>query len=220
MDWQAVMVSLQLASCTTLLLCLLGIPLAYWLAMSRWPGRFVIQAVVALPLVLPPTVLGFYLLLLLGPRGPVGGLFEAWTGRSLAFSFPGLVVASMLFSLPFAVRPFVVGFASIDRRLLEASWVLGESHWGTFWRVAVPLGWPGIVAGAVLAFAHTLGEFGVVLMVGGNIPGVTRTVSIAIYDEVQAMQYDRAAWASGLLLLVSFLAMASTYLVERRTWAI
>jgi molybdate transport system permease protein len=210
----------QLAICTTIILCAVGIPIAYWLAISQWQGKFLIEAFIALPLVLPPTVLGFYLLLMLGPRGPVGGIVQAWTGRSLAFTFPGLVVASMVFSFPFAVRPFVVGFAAVDRRLLEAAWTLGESGWGTFWRVALPLAWPGILAGMVLAFAHTLGEFGVVLMVGGNIPGVTRTVSIAIYDDVQAMQYERAAWAAGFLLIISFLAMASTYVLQRRTWTL
>ncbi len=220
MDGQALSVSLQLAAWTTLILFVLGIPLAYWLATSPWQGKFFIEALVALPLVLPPTVLGFYLLLLLGPRGPVGQWVQAWTGSALAFSFPGLVVASVISGLPFAVRPFVLGFASVDRRLLEASWTLGETRWGTFFRVVLPLSWPGIVSGLVLAFAHTLGEFGVVLMVGGNIPGVTRTVSIAIYDDVQAIQYTRAATAAGFLLVTSFVAMACTFALQRRTWTL
>jgi molybdate transport system permease protein len=216
MDWEALWLSLRLATCTTLLLCALGLPLAWWLAASRWRGKFLIEAVVALPLVLPPTVLGFYLLLALGPRSPLGGAYEALTGRLLPFSFPGLLVASVLYSLPFAVRPFVVAFAGVDRRLLEASWCLGVSRAGTFFRVVVPLSWTGILTGIILTFAHTLGEFGVVLMVGGNIPGQTRTVSISIYDEVQALNYDAAGRMALLLLGCSFAALALTYALQRR----
>jgi molybdate transport system permease protein len=216
MDWGAVWLSLKLASCTTLLLCVLGLPLASWLAASRWRWKFVVEAVVALPLVLPPTVLGFYVLLALGPGSPVGRAWESLTGRLLPFSFPGLLVASVLYSLPFAVRPFAVAFAAVDRRLVEASWCLGVSRIGTFFRVVVPLSWTGILTGIILTFAHTLGEFGVVLMVGGNIPGQTRTVSISIYDDVQALNYDAAGRTALFLLVCSFTALALTYALQRR----
>jgi molybdate transport system permease protein len=209
MDWAAVWLSLKLAACTTLVLLVLGLPLAYWLASSRWRFKFLVEAVVALPLVLPPTVLGFYVLIALGPNSPLGRGYEALTGRLLPFSFAGLLVASVLYSLPFAVRPFAV-------RLIEASWCLGVSRVGTFFRVVVPLSWAGVLAGVVMTFAHTLGEFGVVLMVGGNIPGQTRTVSISIYDEVQALNYDAANRTALLLLGCSFAALALTYALQRR----
>ena len=171
MDWAAIGLSLRLATCTTAVLCVLGLPLAYWLATTRWRWKFLLEAVVALPLVLPPTVLGFYILLAVGPHSPLGRAYEALTGGMLPFSFQGMLVASVLYSLPFAVRPFTVAFAAVDRGLVEASWCLGVSRTATFFRVVVPLAWTGILAGIVLSFAHTLGEFGVVLMVGGNIPG-------------------------------------------------
>jgi molybdate transport system permease protein len=218
MDWAAVGVSLQLAACTTLLLCVLGLPLAYWLATSQRRWRFLVEAVVALPLVLPPTVLGFYLLLALGPRSPLGQGYTTLTGRALPFTFPGLLIASVLYSLPFAVRPFAVAFAGVDRRLVEASWCLGVSRLGTFLRITVPLAWTGILAGMILTFAHTVGEFGVVLMVGGNIPGVTRTVSISIYDDVQALDYGAAGRTAFLLLLLSFGTLSATYALQRRAW--
>jgi molybdate transport system permease protein len=220
MDWAAVWLSLKLAACTTLILCLLGLPLAYWLAVSRRRWTFLVEAVVALPLVLPATVLGFYLLIALGPHSPVGQGFKALTGHPLTFSFAGLLVASVLYSLPFAVRPFAVAFASVDRRLVEASWCLGVSRVGTFFRVVVPLSWTGILTGIILSFAHTIGEFGVVLMVGGNIPGVTRTVSIAIYDDVQALDYAAAGQTAALLLVFSFAALAATYALQRRPWVL
>jgi molybdate transport system permease protein len=216
MDWAAVWLSLRLATCTTLLLCVLGLPLAWWLAVSRWRWKFLVEALVALPLVLPPTVLGFYALLALGPRSPLGSAYESLTGRLLPFSFTGLLIASVLFSLPFAVRPFAVAFTGVDRHLIEASWCLGVSRAGTFFRVVVPLSWTGILTGIILTFAHTLGEFGVVLMVGGNIPGETRTVSISIYDEVQALNYDAAGKMALLLLGCSFAALALTYALQRR----
>jgi molybdate transport system permease protein len=216
MDWVAIGLSLRLAACTTGVLCALGLPLAWWLATSRWRGKFLLDAAVALPLVLPPTVLGFYLLLALGPRSPLGRGWEALAGRALPFSFAGLLVASVLYSLPFAVRPFVAAFGAVDRRLLEASWCLGVSRLGTFARVVVPLSRNGILAGVVLCFAHTLGEFGVVLMVGGNIAGETRTVSISIYDEVQGLNYEAAGQTSLLLLGFSFLALALTYALQGR----
>jgi molybdate transport system permease protein len=216
MDWTAVTLSLRLATLTTLILCLLGLPLAYWLALSRWRWKFLVEAVVALPLVLPPTVLGFYLLLALGPRSLLGQGYAAATGSTLAFSFPGLLLASVLYSLPFAVRPFAVAFAAVDRQLIEASWCLGVSRLGTFCRIVVPLAWTGVLAGMILCFVHTVGEFGVVLMVGGNIAGVTRTISIAIYDDVQALDYEAAGQTSLALVAVSFAALALTHALQRR----
>jgi molybdate transport system permease protein len=219
MDWQAVRVSVVLAASTTLILLVVGLPIAYWIAFTRWRWKFLVEAVVALPLVLPPTVLGFYVLVALGPRSPVGRAYESLTGGTLPFSFQGLLIASVLYSLPFAVQPFASALAAVDRRLVEASWCLGVSRAGTFARVIAPLAVPGIVTGMVLSFAHTLGEFGVVLMVGGNLPGVTRTVSIAIYDDVQALDYAGAAGTSLFLLVVSFLVLAATYAIQRKAWA-
>jgi len=219
-DWEAIRLSLKLAAATTAVLLLLGLPLAYWLTFARWRGRFLVEAVVALPLVLPPTVLGFYVLLAIGPRSPFGRAYEALTGSLLPFSFGGLLVASVLYSLPFAVQPFAAGMAAVDRRLLEAAWCLGVSRAGTFARVIVPLARPGIVTGMVLSFAHTLGEFGVVLMVGGNLPGRTRTVSISIYDAVQSLDYAAAGRTSLLLLAFSFAVLAITYAMQRSVWAV
>jgi molybdate transport system permease protein len=216
MDAGAILLSLRLAACTTLILCALGLPLAYWLALSPRRWKVLVEAAVTLPLVLPPTVLGFYLLLALGPASPVGRTYERLTGGTLPFSFAGLLVASVVYSLPFAVRPFVIAFAGVDRRLVEASWCLGVSRAATFRRVVLPLSWTGIVGGAVLAFAHTMGEFGVVLMVGGNIPGATRTISIAIYDDVQALDYAAANRTALFLVLFSFAALAVTYSLRRR----
>jgi molybdate transport system permease protein len=220
MDWQAIRLSLALASATTLILLLLGLPLAYWLASSRWRFKFLVEAVVALPLVLPPTVLGFYVLLTIGPHGPLGRVYELAVGRRLAFSFEGLLLASVLYSLPFAVQPFAASIAAVDRGLIEASYVLGVSPAATFARVIAPLSLPGIVTGMVLSFAHTLGEFGVVLMVGGNIPHVTRTVSISIYDNVQALNYAAAGQTALFLLGFSFVALAVTYALQRRVWVL
>jgi molybdate transport system permease protein len=220
MDWAAVVLSLRLAACTTLVLCALGLPLAWWLSTSRRRWKFLVEAVVALPLVLPPTVLGFYILLAIGPFSPVGRAYEWLTGGLLPFSFAGLLVASVVYSLPFAVRPFAVAFASVDRRLIEASWCLGVSRTATYVRVVAPLSWSGILTGIVLAFAHTLGEFGVVLMVGGNIAGRTRTVSISIYDEVQALNYAAANQTALFLVAVSFTALAVTYAWQRRVWVV
>ena len=218
MDWMAVALSLRLAALTTLILCLIGLPLAYWLAMSNWRWKFLVEAVVALPLVLPPTVLGFYLLLALGPRSPLGQGWLALSGSTLVFSFPGLLIASVLYSLPFAVRPFAVAFAAVDRKLVEASWCLGVSRVATFFRIVVPLAWPGVLAGMILSFVHTIGEFGVVLMVGGNLEGVTRTLSISIYDDVQALEYGAAGRTSLALLMLSFVALALTHALQRRGW--
>ncbi len=212
MDFEAIWLSLQLAFFTTLILLIIGLPLAYWLAETRWRLKFFLEAAVALPIILPPTVLGFYILIAIGPQSPLGQTYETLIGRPLPFSFEGLLLASIIYSFPFAVRPFVAAFSGIDRRLVEVSWCLGVSHLRTFFHVICPLSWPGILTGLVLAFAHTLGEFGVVLMVGGNIPGVTRTISIAIYDDVEALNYARAANTSLVLLGVSFLALSVTYL--------
>ncbi len=219
MDWAAISLSVRLSAWTTLLLLVLGLPIAWWLASSRWRWKFLVEAVVSLPLVLPPTVLGFYLLLLLGPRGPLGHAFESLFGSTLPFSFGGLLVASVLYSLPFAVQPFTAALAGVDRRLIEASWCLGVSRFQTFLRVVLPLSATGILSGMVLTFAHTLGEFGVVLMVGGNLEGRTRTASISIYDSVQALDYDSAGRTALLLLVFSFVVLALTYGLQRRVWA-
>ena len=220
MDWQAIWLSLRLAVSTTAILLVLGLPVAYWLAFSRRRWKFLVEAVVALPLVLPPTVLGFYLLLAMGPRSPLGALYSRITGGMLPFSFQGLLIASVLYSLPFTVQPVAGAFAGVDRGLIEASWCLGVSRAATFRRVIAPLAVRGIATGAILSFAHTLGEFGVVLMVGGNIPGSTRTVSISIYDSVQALDYGAAAATSLFLLGVSFSVLAVTYALQRRVWAV
>jgi molybdate transport system permease protein len=210
-DWQAVWLTVRLAAATTIVLLAVGVPIAWWLARSRAPWRPVVEAVIALPLVLPPTVLGFYLLLAMGPEGPLGMLWAGATGGRLVFSFEGLLAASVIYSLPFAVQPFSLAFAAVDRSLLETSWTLGRSGLATFLRVVVPLSAGGILTGMVLSFAHTLGEFGVVLMVGGSIPGETRTVSIAIYDRVQALDFNGAAATALPLLLASFVVLAVTY---------
>ena len=178
MNWQAIALTAKLAIVVSVLLLLIGVPIAYWVAFTRRRWKFLVEAVVALPLVLPPTVLGFYVLVALGPRSPLGRWYESATGHGLAFTFEGLVVASVLYSLPFAVQPMAAAFASVDPKLLAASATLGASRWRTFRRVVMPLSVGGVVTGFVLSFAHTLGEFGVVLMVGGNLPGETRTVSI------------------------------------------
>ena len=216
MDWQAITLSLRLAACTAVILLVLGLPLAWWLSQTRWRWRFLLEAVVALPLVLPPTVLGFYVLTALGPQSAPGRWFEALSGSRLPFTFGGLLVASVLYSLPFAVQPFLGAFATVDRRLIEASWCLGEPRLQTFRRVVLPLAWPGVLAGMVLTFAHTMGEFGVVLMVGGNIPGVTRTISVAIYDDVQALDYASAHRSALLMLCFAFVVLSITYALQRR----
>ena len=220
MDWSAIEVSLRLSTLTTLLLLILGLPLASWLANSRWRWRFFVEAVVSLPIVLPPTVLGFYVLIAIGPHSPIGQAYTAVTGRGLPFSFQGLLIASILYSMPFAVQPFTAAISTVDRRLIEASWCLGRGWLGTFLRVTLPLAWPGILAGIVLSFAHTLGEFGVVLMIGGDLAGVTRTISISIFDHVQALDYGAANRTALALLLFSFLVLALTYGLQRRGIAV
>ncbi len=217
---EALWLSVRLAGCVAAILLMVGTPLAYWLAQTKWRGKFLVESVVALPLVLPPTVLGFYLLLAMGANGPLGKLWMAWFGHTLAFTFVGLVVASVLYSLPFAVQPLAVAFESVDARLLDAAAVLGAGRWRTFRDIILPLSIRGVVTAAVLSFAHTLGEFGVVLMVGGNIPGITRTVSIDIYDHVQSLDYGAANRMAVALLLISFAVLASIYAVNRRVWSL
>ncbi|MDZ4814961.1 MAG: molybdate ABC transporter permease subunit [Verrucomicrobiota bacterium] len=216
MDWQAIGLSLRLSACTMCVLVVFGMPLAYWLANTRWRGKFLIEAIVALPIVLPPTVLGFYVLMAIGPLSPLGRFYESLFGHRLPFTFQGLLVASVFYSLPFAVQPFTSAFATVDRRMTEASWCLGVSKLATFFRVVLPLAWPGVLTGMVLSFAHTIGEFGVVLMIGGNLPGVTRTVSISIYDEVQSLNYAAANQTSLALLIFSFAVLAVTYGLQRK----
>ena len=211
MNWEALSTTLKLASATSVILIFIALPLSYWIAFSKWRWKFLVEAVVALPLVLPPTVLGFYVLLALGPQGPLASL-------ELPFTFAGLVVASVLYSLPFAVQPIAAAFGSVDRKYIEASWMLGVSNFETFLRVIIPQSWAGVMTGLILSFAHTLGEFGVVLMVGGNIPGVTRTLSIDIYDQVQTLNYSSAASTSAVLLIVSFVILSVVYALNRKVW--
>ena len=206
----------RLAILTSAALVFLGLPLAYWITFSQWRWKFLLEAVVALPLVLPPTVLGFYLLIAFGNATWFGRWYQSLTGHTLAFTFEGLVVGSILYSLPFAVQPFAASFAAVDSRLLAASAVLGASSWRTFFRVILPLSIPGLVTGVALSFAHTVGEFGVVLMIGGNIPGETKVLSVAIYDHVEALEWDQTHWLAGGMLLFSFLVVLAMYLVARR----
>ena len=215
-DLAAVWLTLKLATVVTLLLLLVGTPVAWWLAhtRSRWKG--VVSAVVALPLVLPPTVLGFYLLLLLGPRGPVGQLTQSLGLGTLPFTFAGLVVASVLYSLPVVVQPIQGAFAALGRRPLEAAATLGAGPWDRFFTVAVPLARPGFLTAIVLGFAHTVGEFGVVLMIGGNIPEKTRVVSVQIYDHVEALDYASAHWLAGGMVVFAFVVLLALHILTGR----
>ena len=215
-DLMALGLTLKLALVSTIVLLVLGTPLAWWLARTRWRYKFIPEALVALPLVLPPTVLGFYLLLALGPDGPIGSLTRALGGHSLAFTFTGLVIGSVIYSLPFVVQPLQDAFRSIGRRPLEVAATLRASPWDRFLTVAVPLARPGFLTATVLGFAHTLGEFGVVLMIGGNIPGQTRVASIAIYDRVEGLEYAQAHWLAAALLLLSFALLVAVYALNRR----
>jgi molybdate transport system permease protein len=214
--WQVILLTLQLALITTVLLLLLGTPVAWWLARSRARWKEAVATVVALPLVLPPTVLGLYLLMALGPNGPggwIGGLFGL---RTLAFTFPGLVIASVVYSMPFVVQPIRNAFEAIGERPLEVAATLGASPWDAFFTVALPLARPGFLTGAVLGFAHTVGEFGVVLMIGGNIPGETKVLSVAIYDYVETLQWQQANWLAGGMLLMSFAVIFTMMTLEKR----
>jgi len=212
---QALALTLRLAVLVSVLLMAIGLPLGNWLASSRWRWKFVVEAIVSLPIVLPPTVLGFYVLVAIGPLSPFGRWYHSLTGGSLAFTFRGLVLGSILYSLPFAVHPITAAFSSVDRKLLDASATLGASRWRTFWSIVLPLGFPGVLTGFVLSFAHTLGEFGVVLMIGGNIPGATQTVSILIYDQVQSLNYAAANRAALLLLVLCLTLLTLLYGLRR-----
>ncbi|HUA36704.1 MAG TPA: molybdate ABC transporter permease subunit [Candidatus Binataceae bacterium] len=219
-EWGAIFLTLKLAVVVCSVLLLIGMPIATWLSFSRWRLKFLVESVVALPLVLPPTVLGFYVLVALGSTSPIGRWYREFTGHGLAFTFEGLAIASVIYSLPFAVQPMVAGFSQVDPTLINASAILGASRLKTFFRIVLPLSISGVVTGVVLSFAHTLGEFGVVLMVGGNIPGITKTVSIAIYDNVQALHYAAANQMALLLMAFSFITLSITYAVNRRVWAV
>jgi len=219
-NWVAIWVTFKLASITALILLVVGLPIAYWVSFSRWRWKFIVESVVALPLVLPPTVLGFYILVAIGPHSPLGRLYADLVGHPLPFTFEGLLLASVLYSLPFAVQPFAAAFEQVDRRLIEASWTLGVSKAKTFIKLILPLSGAGLVTGTVLSFAHTMGEFGVVLMVGGNLEGVTRTVSIDIYDEVQALNYESASQTALFLLGISYLVLLAIYAINRNVWAV
>ena len=212
----ALWITLQLAGITTVILLIIGTPLAWWLARSQFRLKVIVEAVVALPLVLPPTVLGFYLLISLGPHGPVGGLMQALGGQSLAFTFSGLVIGSVIYSLPFVVQPLQTAFSAIGRRPLEVAATLRASPLDRFLTIAIPLARPGYLTAAVLGFAHTVGEFGVVLMIGGNIPGETKVLSVAIYDHVEALEWTQAHWLAGGMLLFSFLVVYTMYQLEKR----
>ena len=218
MNWEALITTLKLAVTTSVILMIIALPLGYWVAFSRWRWKFLIEAVVALPIVLPPTVLGFYVLIAMGPQSPLGRFYETLAGHGLPFTFEGLVFASVLYSLPFAVQPMAAAFGSVERKYIEASWMLGVSNLETFFRVIIPQSWAGVLTGLVLSFAHTLGEFGVVLMVGGNIPGVTRTLSIDIFDQVQSLNYSSAATTSATLLIISFVILSIVYGLNRKVW--
>jgi molybdate transport system permease protein len=214
-DLSALWITFRLAAWSTGILLLLGMPLAWWLARSEWRFKFVIEALIALPLVLPPTVLGFYLLIALGPQGPIGRLSESLGGGTLAFSFTGLVIGSVFYSLPFVVQPLQTAFAAVGRRPLEVASTLGAAPVDRFLFVVLPLAAPGLLTAAVLGFAHTVGEFGVVLMIGGNIPGQTQVLSIAIYEHVEALDYDRAHLLSAGLLSLSFALLVLVYGLNR-----
>jgi len=215
-DLLALWTTLRLAVTSTLILLLLGTPLAWWLARTRWRMKFLLEALIAMPLILPPTVLGFYLLIMLGPHGPVGGFMEALGGESLAFTFAGLVVGSVIYSLPFVVQPLQNAFDAMGQRPLEVAATLRASPLDRFFTIALPQARAGIITAAVLGFAHTVGEFGVVLMIGGNIVGETQVVSIAIYDHVESLEYGHAHWLSLGLLSLSFILLVLVYAVNRR----
>jgi molybdate transport system permease protein len=219
MDWQAIGLTARLAALVSVVLLVISLPLAHWLTFSRRRWTFLIESIVSLPLVLPPTVLGFYLLMAMGSRSPIGRWWIEWTGHPLAFTFEGLVIASVVYCLPFSVQPIAAAFSQVEPSLREASATLGASGLRTFTRVTLPLSIEGVFAGLVLSFAHTVGEFGIVLMVGGNLPGITRTVSISIYDHVQALEYQRANQTALVLLTFSLLVLIAVYGLRRRPWA-
>ncbi|MFT3956388.1 MAG: molybdate ABC transporter permease subunit [Piscinibacter sp.] len=214
-EWSAVRLTAELAGLTTVLLLVVGTPMAWWLARTRSPAKPVWAALVAMPLVLPPTVIGFYLLLLMGPQGPVGQATQALGLGRLPFTFAGLVVASVIYSLPFVVQPLQQAFEAVPERLLEASATLRASPWDRFFSVAMPLARPGFVTASVLGFAHTVGEFGVVLMIGGNIPDKTRVLSVAIYDHVEATEFDQAHRLAAGMVVFALVVLVTLYVVNR-----
>ena len=215
-DLAALLVTIKLASITTVILILVGTPIAWWLSQTRFKFKAVIEAIIALPLILPPTVLGFYLLMTLGTNGPIGNFLESLGGSSIAFTFTGLVVGSVIYSLPFVVQPLQNSFGSIGKQPMEVAATLGASKLDRFFTVAVPLARSGFITASVLGFAHTVGEFGVVLMIGGNIPGETGVLSIAIYDHVEAMEYGQAHILAGGLLVLSFVMLLVVYIFNHR----
>lgn len=215
-DLIALFVTLKLASISTIVLIVIGTPIAWWLSHSHWRYKYFVEAIIALPLILPPTVLGFYLLVSLGPNGPIGGLSSAMGGESLAFTFTGLVIGSVVYSMPFVIQPLQNAFSTIGQRPLEVAATLGASPIDRFFSIALPMARPGFITASVLGFAHTLGEFGVVLMIGGNIPGSTQVVSISIYDHVEALEYGQAHALSASLLLFSFVLLLIVYGANRR----
>jgi len=217
LDFEPFYLTLKLALTTTVLLLALGIPIAYWLAFSPTRGKVVLEALIGLPLVLPPTVLGFYLLLAFSPENGFGRFLETYLDIRLVFSFPGLVIASMIYSLPFMIQPIQAGFRAIPRNLIEAAYILGKNKRTTLLKVILPNVKNSLLTGIILTFAHTVGEFGVVLMIGGNIPLETRVISVAIYDQVEAMNYSQANIYSGILLVFSFLVLLGVYLINNRT---
>ena len=215
-DLQPLLLTFKLAAITTLILCLIGIPFAYWMAYTKVRIKPVLETLVSMPLVLPPSVLGFYLLLAFSPQSAFGHFVEAYVGLKLAFSFEGLVVASVIFSFPFLVHPVQSGFQGLPRSLTEAACTLGKSRWQTFVHVLLPNIKPSLLAGVVLSFAHTIGEFGVVMMIGGNLPGETKVAAIAIYDEVESLNYDAANFYALVLFSVCFIILLSVYLLNRK----
>ena len=215
-DLIALFVTLKLASISTIVLIVIGTPIAWWLSHSHWRYKYFVEAIIALPLILPPTVLGFYLLVSLGPNGPIGGLSNALGVESLAFTFTGLVIGSVVYSMPFVIQPLQNAFSAIGQRPLEVAATLGASPIDRFFSIAIPMARPGFITASVLGFAHTLGEFGVVLMIGGNIPGSTQVVSISIYDHVEALEYGQAHALSASLLLFSFVLLLIVYGANRR----
>lgn len=217
MDWSALNLSLKLAACTVLILLPTGIWAGHALAAHHFRGKAWVEALLALPLVLPPTVLGYYLLVMMGGASPIGQFYESVFGRPLVFSFEGLLLASVIFNIPFAIQPMQRGFEAIAPEVRDAAACCGLSRWRTLWRIELPLAWPGILSAVVLTFAHTLGEFGVVLMVGGSIPGETKTIAIAIYDRVQAFDTAGAGVMSAALLLISLLAIGAAYFTTSRS---
>jgi molybdate transport system permease protein len=216
MNWQALALTARLATLTSAILVVIGVPTALWIAFSRRRWMFLAESAVGMPLILPPTVLGFYLLVAFGSGTALGRWYERLTGSTLAFTFSGLVVASVIYSLPFAVQPMVANFRGVDRRLIEAARTLGAGKWKIYSKIVLPLAWPGLLTAVMLSFAHTVGEFGVVLMVGGNIPGATRTLSIDIYDQVQSLNYAAANQTALALLVFSYALLCAIYAVNRR----